>query len=187
MAMRNYVITRSWYLLIVLLLATVGCANQTPKTQKSADRPDTNQGGHVTLSGRLSNTEYESGESIEITAIVNNSGSIPVTLTEGCFKAVFIVGGEAKTFLQAVRSSYASGTKTLTISPGEVYEEPFTVSPKDWADQRKLVPGQYRMRISYFNSSEGGIWPPAVNRVANRIDLGIVKNLDSEDITVRIK
>lgn len=178
-------IIRLRYLQVALLVAVVGCASRTPETPKPAGRPVTYQGGQVTLSGRLSATEYASGEDIKMTAIVKNSGSTPVFLEEGGFMAVFIVGGEAKTFLQSARASYASGVKTVTVNPDEVYEEMFTIHPKDWGEQRKLAPGQYRVRISY--QRRDSYRRPEVDRGANRLDQGIVRSLDSEEIFVRIK
>ncbi len=183
--MKNLMIMRLRYLQVVLLLVVVGCDGPTSDTKKSGGRPVTDQVSQVTLSGRLSATEYAPGEDIEMTAIVKNNGSTPVTVEEGGFTAVFIVEGEAKTFLQSVRASYASGVKTVTVNPGQVYEEPFNIHPKDWGKQRKLATGQYRVRVCYH--SRGSSWRPEVNRGADRIDEGVVRTLDSEEVIVRIK
>jgi biotin synthase-related radical SAM superfamily protein len=117
--------------------------------------------------------------------MVKNSGSTPVTLDEGCFRAIFIVDGEAKTFLQSVRASYKSGVKEVTINPDTVYEEQVIIHPKDWGQQRKLPPGQYRVRVSYARRDSS--WRPGVNREANHIKDGVVVRLDSKEIDVRIK
>ena len=176
---------RLGYLQVALVFVVVGCQGPTSDAQKSARKPVTHQMNQVILCGRLSATEYAPGEDIGMTAIVKNNGSIPVTLAESGFMAVFIVEGEPKTFLQSGRFSYASGVKEVTVNPGEVYEEPFVIHPKDWGEHRKLAPGHYPVRLSYHG--RGSSWRPQVHRAATRIDEGVVRTLDSEEIVVIIK
>jgi hypothetical protein len=178
-------ILRLRYLQVLLLLVVAGCDGSTSDTKKSEGRPVTDEVSQVRLSGRLSATEYAPGEDIEMTAIVKNNGRAPVTVEEGGFTAVFIVEGEAKTFLQSVRASYASGVKTVTVNPGQVYEEPFIIPPKDWGKQRKLATGKYRVRVCYH--SRDSSWRPEVHQGADCIDEGVVRALDSEEVFVHIK
>jgi len=173
------------YLLTALLMATVSCGPKPPPAPSQAGEPVSTEGNQVTLSARLSAAEYRPGEDIHMTAVVRNNGDHPVTLEEGRFMAVFIVAGEARTFLETVRASYASGFKTITVKPGEVYEEPFIIHPKDWGRQQKLIPGQYRVRVCYSRSA--GSWHPTVNREANTITDGAVGTLGSDEIVVSVK
>ena len=158
---------------------------RSPDIQKSNGGASAEPASKVTLSGKLSANEYAPGDDIQVTAVVTNGGDAPITLDEGGFMAVFIVDGEAKTFLQGVRASYASGTSKVTVNPGETYEEPFVVMPKEWGQQRALPPGQHHMRISYCGGDR--TWRPSVDRRSTRIEDGVLVRLDSEEIAVGIK
>lgn len=176
-------ITRLRYLQVALLAVVIGCANRTPETPKPAAEPVTYQEGQVTLSVKPI-AGVTLGKDIEITAIVQNNGSTPITLKEGCFTAIFILGGEAKTFTQFTRSYFSPGHNTITVAPNKTYEELFIVHP-DYAGEH-LLPGKYRMRVAYHSPDSS--WRPEVNQGANRIDdRGIVESLESKGILVYIR
>jgi hypothetical protein len=80
-AMRNLMNARFRYLQVALLVAVVGCANQTAETRKPAGRPVTNQGGQVTLSDRLA----AKANSFERVDMDNNSVSIAAAMIDWTF------------------------------------------------------------------------------------------------------
>jgi len=164
-------------------LGTAGCRAQGEPAAEVADAAG--NAADVRLTGRLSADRYAPGEDIEVTAVVTNGGSAPLTLDEGCFRAVFVVGGELKTFLQIVRASFASGVGEVIVDPGGVHEETFVIQMKNRRGQVGLPAGQYPMRICYHGHDRS--WRPSADREAARIVDGVLVRLDAEEIVVRIE
>ena len=109
------------YLVAMFLVTICDCAKNNESLKSS----------EITLSGSFLSSIYESGEDMAITATVKNNGNIPIMIEEGRLMAVFIVEGEATTFLQSAKASKSSGVTQIIVEPGKAYKEIFNVHPKD--------------------------------------------------------
>jgi hypothetical protein len=177
----------AYHAAVAALVTILGCARSTSDTGNAKTTEGASTLAQVTLATELPQRRYAWGEDIIIVATVRNGGNVPVSLDEGRFVAVFCVNGETRTFLQSVRASCKTGVKTVTVSPGEEYQEPFTVHLKAAGQQPNLQRGTYRVRVCYRCRKDGEPWRPSVIRRMTQIDRGVVKTLESEEVDLRIR
>jgi len=130
----------------------------------------------------LAKEEFKPGECIEVRLNFKNLASESLYFQrEGIIRAVFIINGQEKSFLQAAPSRYKlSGvyrSLILPLNPGETWTTNFEVFPKT----EELIPGEYPMKV-YYTVTEHYTLPEC-----GHFEGALVGTLASNELTVKIK